>query len=150
MDDQQDQGVVPAMVEVLTDDVLRMAGLSPVKAFVRTEGVRSGNAQRQQRKRQRLEDKGLRPLSLVAPADEAARDALRAVAEFLCGGGLTPSAVWAFANGLEPAATAQPTEGPQISMPVQLPPVPPEVERLNQVLAAGGLRARAIRLLLRT
>jgi len=62
---------------VLDDVALARGGLVKVAAYARTK--RSQNAVRQQRKRERQADNGARQLAIQAPADDASRDALKAV-----------------------------------------------------------------------
>jgi hypothetical protein len=69
-------GKVP-MSAVLDDSDLMRGGIVPVKAYMRTKA--SANALRQQRKRERQAENGARQLAVLAPADDASRNALKAV-----------------------------------------------------------------------
>ena len=77
--------------KILTDDELAAGGVVPVQAYMRTRA--SKNAVRKRRaKAKALEDKTPRKqLNVMAPADAAARDALKRVAERLVDGDLSPS-----------------------------------------------------------
>jgi hypothetical protein len=75
------EAMSPSAVEetaVLDDAALARGGMVAVKAFVRSEA--SAEALRQRRKRQRREAAGAKPVQVVAPADKASREAVKASA----------------------------------------------------------------------
>jgi hypothetical protein len=80
--------------KVLTDDELAAGGVVPVQAFMRTRASKNAIRKRKQAQRAEKGADGRAPrkqLNIVAPADPAARDALKRVAERLVDGDLSPS-----------------------------------------------------------
>jgi len=77
--------------KVLTDDDLAAGGVVPVQAYMRTKA--SKNAVRKRRAKAKALEGGTprKQLNIVAPADPAARDALKRTADRLVDGDLSPS-----------------------------------------------------------
>ena len=71
---------------VIDDDALVRGGMVAVKAFVRSTA--SANALRQRRKRERQAEGGAKQVAVLAPADEASREALKAVGAAMRDGAL--------------------------------------------------------------
>lgn len=93
------QAMSPTQVDVdlvLDDAALLTGGMVPVKAFIRSEA--SANALRQKRKRQRQVEGGAKQLSVLAPADDASRNAIKAVGTAMREKGLDASLVEHLAN----------------------------------------------------
>lgn len=135
IEDALDDG--PAVVDpetVLTDEQLTDGGLVPVRTWARTRA--SGNALRAKRSREKAakgEDGAARKqISLLAPPDEAARDALREVGKRMVAGEVSVEDVRAI--GAPPAAASDRalTVG----------------QRAIDLMEAGGLRGRLLRALL--
>jgi hypothetical protein len=86
---------------VLTDENLNAGGLVPVSAWMRTKS--SANALRQAKKKEKAETlEGKKQLNLIAPVDEASRDALKVAAAALSDGRLSPDALRVL-SGLGPS-----------------------------------------------
>ncbi|MGE5503669.1 MAG: hypothetical protein ACM31L_04535 [Actinomycetota bacterium] len=96
IEDAEGQG---AGTVVLDDGDLARGGIVAVKAYVRTKA--SANALRQQRKRERQAENGARQLAILAPNDNASRDALKAVGAAMRERGL-PAETVALMAGAEP------------------------------------------------
>ena len=74
---------------LLSDEQLAAGGVVPVHAYMRTRVSKA--AERQRRARAKKKDEGQRQLNLNAPADDAARDALKKVSQQLLDGDVSPS-----------------------------------------------------------
>jgi len=85
---------------VLDDDALVQSGMVPIKAWARSKA--SANALRQRRKRERQAEGGAKQVAVLAPADEASREALKAVGAAMRDGALEAALVSQMA-GTEPA-----------------------------------------------
>lgn len=77
----------------LSNDELIQGGLAPVQAFMRTKSSKNALRQRRAKAKREAGADGRTPskqLNIIAPADEAARVALKTVAERLIDGDLSP------------------------------------------------------------
>lgn len=114
----------------ITDEELQLAGLVPITAFMRTRS--SKNAERIRKSREKTEagsddTSPRKQLNLTAPADDQARDALKALSAALIDGDTTPDLIKTALNN---------SDAVRIGKHVQ------------RVLADGGLKALLLRRLL--
>lgn len=138
-DHVEDVPDAPQLIDgALTDEQLAEGGLVPVRTFMRTRS--SANALRIQKARAKAEagadDRAPRKqLNITAPASDDARDALKAISEALLNGKTTPAALRAV---LSPAP-AQPPAPPVDHIALALG------QRVQEIIARGGWRARVLR-----
>lgn len=133
----------PAVVDpetVLSDEQLRDGGLVPVRTWARTKA--SGNALRAKRSREKAE-KGeggpaRKQVSVLAPPDDAARDALREVGKRMVAGEVSVEDVRAIFKPSAPPHAPDPASEQVRALG----------ERAASLIAAGGLRGRLLRWLL--
>lgn len=123
---------------VLDDDALRAGGLVPVRTWARTKA--SNGALRSRRARQRAEAGETGPprrqVSVLAPPDDEARDALRAIAAAMVAGDVTADQL----RELRPAQFSMPADDEAHEIG----------RRALDLIGRGGWRSRALKLLLRT
>lgn len=137
-----EQGQPLDVEQALTDQELEAGGLKPVKAWVRTK--QAGNAVRTKRYKERQAAEGVKQVNVQAPQET--HEALKAIAARTKAGEslgdvLSDLAGQSAGSGSRPLPPPAPVT---IEVPAPLSPVLAAVER---TLAAGGLRARLIRLL---
>lgn len=73
----------------LSDDELAAGGVVPVKAYMRTKASKNALRQKKAKAKALNSDTPRKQLNLMAPADDAARAALKAVAEKMSDGQIT-------------------------------------------------------------
>lgn len=132
---------------VLTDDELEAGGLAPIAAYVRTKS--SKNALRIQKARAKAEagtdGTPRRQLNIVAPADDASRNALKAASDALLQGIRSPAEIMAALTG---EAVQQPAPAPAEPARVIDEEALTTGLKAKTILAAGGIRAAILRRLL--
>lgn len=123
--------------DVLDDDALRAGGLVPVRTWARTKASNGALRSRRARERAAAGEAGppRRQVSVIAPPDDEARDALRAVAAAMVAGDLTP----AHLRELHPAQAISPVDDDARKLG----------RRALEIIGSGGWRSRALKLLLR-
>lgn len=73
----------------LSDEDLAAGGVVPVKAYMRTKASKNALRQKKAKAKALNSDNPRKQLNLMAPADDAARNALKAVAEKMSDGKIT-------------------------------------------------------------
>lgn len=85
------QGGMLDASKVLTDEDLAAGGVVPVQAYMRTKASKNAVRKRKAKAKALEGDSPRKQLNVLAPAEPAARDALKRVAERLIDGDLLPS-----------------------------------------------------------
>lgn len=110
----------------LSDEELAAGGVVPVKAYMRTKASKNALRQKKAKEKALNSDTPRKQLNLMAPADDQARNALKAVAEKMSDGQIT-------------AADLEQLDNPTL---LQLG------SAVDKVLKAGGIKAALLRRLL--
>lgn len=123
---------------VLDDDALRAGGLVPVRTWARTKASSGALRSRRARERAAAGEVGppRRQVSVLAPPDDDARDALRAVAAAMITGDLTVDQL----RELRPVRPTALTNDDARELG----------QRALELIGRGGWRSRALKLLLGT